>query len=147
MRYSASLQRDIVRAIVLPSSQHSSWRTKMVLPKDIVHLAVIEQLLKALRQWPSQVRWVKIKIHTGCLLNERSDEQVDRWRAALQILVETNPFRILWVGALSRGTSGSWYIWISWIYRDIYISMDIHYAYLDIHISIDITRYLIYRFV
>ena len=57
MRYSASLQRDIVRAIVLPSSQHSSWRTKMVF----------------------------------------------RWRAALQILVETTPFRTLWLGALSRG--------------------------------------------
>jgi len=46
-------------------------------PKDIVHFDVIDQLLKALRQWPSQVRLVKIKSHTGCLLNERSDEQVD----------------------------------------------------------------------
>ena len=46
-------------------------------PKDIVHFDVIEQLLKALRQWPSQVRLVKIKSHTGCLLNERSDEQVE----------------------------------------------------------------------
>jgi hypothetical protein len=46
-------------------------------PKDIVHFDVIDQLLKALRQWPSQVRLVKIKSHTGCLLNERSDEQVE----------------------------------------------------------------------
>ena len=46
-------------------------------PKDIVHFDVIEQLLKALRRWPSQVRLVKIKSHTGCLLNERSDEQVE----------------------------------------------------------------------
>jgi hypothetical protein len=45
--------------------------------KDIVHFDVIEQLLKALRQWPFQVRFVKIKSHTGCLLNERSDEQVE----------------------------------------------------------------------
>ncbi len=29
-------------------------------PKDIVHFDVIEQLLKALRQWPSQVRLVTI---------------------------------------------------------------------------------------
>ena len=33
-------------------------------------------------------------------------------------------------------TSGSWYIWISWIYIDIYISTYIYYAYLDISISI-----------
>jgi hypothetical protein len=46
-------------------------------PKDIVNFDVIDQLLKALRQWPSQVRLVKIKSHTGCLLNERSDEQVE----------------------------------------------------------------------
>ncbi len=46
-------------------------------PKDIVHFDVIEQLLKALRQWPFQVRLVKIKSHTGCLLNEHSDEQVE----------------------------------------------------------------------
>ncbi len=32
--------------------------------------------------------------------------------------------------------SGSWSVWISWIYIDIYISIYIHYAYLDIHISI-----------
>ncbi len=43
-------------------------------PKDIVHFDVIDQLLKALRQWPSQVRLVKIKSHTGC---QRSDEQVE----------------------------------------------------------------------
>ena len=29
-------------------------------PRDIVHFDVIEQLLKALRQWPFQVRLVKI---------------------------------------------------------------------------------------
>ena len=46
-------------------------------PKDIIHFDVIEQLLKALRQWPFQVRLVKVKSHTGCLLNERSDEQVE----------------------------------------------------------------------
>ncbi len=46
-------------------------------PKDIVHFDVIEQLLKALCQWPFQVRLVKIKSHTCCLLNERSDKQVE----------------------------------------------------------------------
>ncbi len=46
-------------------------------PQDSVHFDVIEQLPKALCQWPFQVRLVKIKSHTGCLLNGRSDEQVE----------------------------------------------------------------------
>ncbi len=46
-------------------------------PQDSVHFDVVEQLLKALCQWPFQVRLVKIESHTGCLLNGHSDDQVE----------------------------------------------------------------------
>jgi hypothetical protein len=38
---------------------------------------VILPLLEALRQWPHPVRLMKVKSHTGCLLNERADEQAE----------------------------------------------------------------------
>ena len=39
-------------------------------PKDIAHFDVILPLLKELRQWLGRVDLVKVKSHTGCLLNE-----------------------------------------------------------------------------
>jgi hypothetical protein len=46
-------------------------------PKDIVHFAILP-LLNAQRQWQYPVRLVKVKSHTGCLLNERADELAER---------------------------------------------------------------------
>jgi ribonuclease HI len=43
-------------------------------PKDIAHFDVIVPLLHELRQWYGRVALVKVKSHTGCLLNERADE-------------------------------------------------------------------------
>jgi hypothetical protein len=43
-------------------------------PKDIAHFDVILPLLHELRQWLGRVALVKVKSHTGCLLNERADE-------------------------------------------------------------------------
>ena len=51
-------------------------------PKEIVHFAVIRQLLHELRQWSGNVTLVKVKSHTGCLLNERADEQAELGRIA-----------------------------------------------------------------
>jgi hypothetical protein len=39
-----------------------------------VHFAVIYPLLQELRQWLGRKTLVKVKSHTGCLLNERADE-------------------------------------------------------------------------
>ena len=51
-------------------------------PKEIVHFAVIRPLLHELRQWTGNVTLVKVKSHTGCLLNERADEQAELGRTA-----------------------------------------------------------------
>ena len=51
-------------------------------PKEIVHFAVIRPLLHELRQWRGNVTLVKVKSHTGCLLNERADEQAELGRMA-----------------------------------------------------------------
>jgi ribonuclease HI len=51
-------------------------------PKEIVHFDVISQLLVELRKWPGSVKLVKVKSHSGCLLNERADEEAERGRAA-----------------------------------------------------------------
>lgn len=48
------------------------------LPSDIIHFDVIFPLLCALRQWQHPVRLVKVKSHTGCLMNERADELAER---------------------------------------------------------------------
>ena len=53
-------------------------------PKEIVHFNVIYQLLVELRRWPGQVRLVKVKSHSGCLLNERADEEAERGRTGSQ---------------------------------------------------------------
>jgi len=51
-------------------------------PKDVVHFDVIWQLLVELRKWSGQIRLVKIKSHSGCLLYERADEEAERGRTA-----------------------------------------------------------------
>ncbi len=47
------------------------------LPNDILYFDVIFPLLNVLRQWQYPVRLVKVKSHTGCLMNERADEQAE----------------------------------------------------------------------
>jgi ribonuclease HI len=51
-------------------------------PKEIVHFAVIRPLLHELRQWSGKLTLVKVKSHTGCLLNERADELAELGRQA-----------------------------------------------------------------
>ena len=51
-------------------------------PKEIVHFDVISQLLVELRKWSGTIKLVKVKSHSGCLLNERADEEAERGRAA-----------------------------------------------------------------
>jgi hypothetical protein len=47
-------------------------------PADVVHFDVIFPLLKELRRRTGLVRLVKVKSHTGCLLDERADEWAER---------------------------------------------------------------------
>ena len=47
-----------------------------------MHFAVIYPLLQELRQWLGRVTLVKVKSHTGCLLNERADELAELGRQA-----------------------------------------------------------------
>jgi ribonuclease HI len=47
-------------------------------PKEIVLFVVIHPLLHELRQWSGNLTLVKVKSHTGCLLNERADELAHR---------------------------------------------------------------------
>ena len=49
-------------------------------PKEIVHFDVICPLLHVLRHWTGNVTLVKIKSHTGCLMNERADELAELGR-------------------------------------------------------------------
>ena len=51
-------------------------------PKEVVHFDVIRHLLMELRQWSGNVTLVKIKSHTGCLMNERADAQAELGRKA-----------------------------------------------------------------
>jgi ribonuclease HI len=51
-------------------------------PKKVLHFDVIRQLLQELRQWLGNVTLVKIKSHTGCLMNEQADEQAEQGRMA-----------------------------------------------------------------
>jgi ribonuclease HI len=51
-------------------------------PREIVHVAVIYLLLQELRKWIGKVTLVKVKSHTGCLLNERADELAELRRQA-----------------------------------------------------------------
>ena len=47
-------------------------------PNDVRHFDVIFPLLRALRQCQHPVKLVKVKSHTGCLMNERADELAER---------------------------------------------------------------------
>ena len=49
-------------------------------PKEVVHFDVIYPLLLELRQWSRDLVLMKVKSHTGCLLNERADEYDDLGR-------------------------------------------------------------------
>jgi ribonuclease HI len=49
---------------------------------EIVHFAVIYPLLQDLRKWLGKVTLVKVKSHTGCLLNECADELAEHGRQA-----------------------------------------------------------------
>jgi ribonuclease HI len=51
-------------------------------PKEVVRFAVIYPLLQELRQWLGRVTLVKVKSHTGCLLNERAHELAELGRQA-----------------------------------------------------------------
>ena len=46
-------------------------------PSDVVHFDIIFPLLDELRRWLGPLRLVKVKSHTGCLLNERADEYAE----------------------------------------------------------------------
>ena len=46
-------------------------------PQEVVHFDVIYPLLLELRQWLGDLVLMKIKSHTGCLLNERADEYAE----------------------------------------------------------------------
>ena len=50
-------------------------------PKEIIHFTVLRPLLEELRQWCGTVTLVKVKSHTGCLLNELADEHAELGRA------------------------------------------------------------------
>jgi ribonuclease HI len=51
-------------------------------PKEIIHFTVIYPLIEELRQWTGNITLLKVKSHTGCLLNERADELAERGCAA-----------------------------------------------------------------
>ncbi len=51
-------------------------------PKEIIHFTVIYPLIEELRQWTGNITLLKVKSHTGCLLNERADELAERGRTA-----------------------------------------------------------------
>ena len=47
-------------------------------PREIVHVDILRQLLIELRTWTGRVVLVKIKSHSGCLLNELADDWAAR---------------------------------------------------------------------
>ena len=49
---------------------------------DVVYFDINFPLLTELRQWPGKITMVKIKSHTGCLMNERVDELAGAGRTA-----------------------------------------------------------------
>jgi ribonuclease HI len=55
-------------------------------PKEVTFFDIILQLLHELRQRSGNVTMVKIKSHTGCLMNERADEQAELGRKAEELL-------------------------------------------------------------
>ena len=51
-------------------------------PKEIIHFSVVRPLIEELRQWTGNITLLKVKSHTGCLLNERADELAELGRTA-----------------------------------------------------------------
>ena len=51
-------------------------------PKEVIHFTVIRPLIEELRQWAGNITLLKVKSHTGCLLNERADELAELGRTA-----------------------------------------------------------------
>jgi hypothetical protein len=51
-------------------------------PKEVLHFDVISPLLHELRKLLGNVTLVKIKSHSGCLMNERANEQAELSRTA-----------------------------------------------------------------
>ena len=51
-------------------------------PKEIIHFTVVRPLIDELRQWVGNITLLKVKSHTGCLLNERADELAELGRTA-----------------------------------------------------------------
>jgi ribonuclease HI len=46
-------------------------------PREVIHFDVIFHPLQELSQWTQQLTLVKVKIHSGCQLNEMADELAD----------------------------------------------------------------------
>ncbi len=60
-------------------------------PKEVVHFAVIYPLLQDLRRCIGKVTLVKVKSHTGYLLNERADELAELGRQAETLEIYPGP--------------------------------------------------------
>ena len=59
-------------------------------PKEVVHFDVIYPLLLELRQWIGDLVLVKVKSHSGCLLNERADEGRS-WKKCRLLIAVSRP--------------------------------------------------------
>ena len=64
-----------------------------------MHFDVLVPLLAELRSWPGTVLLVKVKSHTGCLLNERADVLADLGAASddEQIFPGPSKYGTLWL--------------------------------------------------
>jgi hypothetical protein len=60
-------------------------------PKEVVHFVVIYPLLQESRRWIGKVTLVKVKSHTGCLLNEHADELDELGRQAETLEIGPGP--------------------------------------------------------
>ena len=60
-------------------------------PADIIHFDVLLPLLKALRQWSTELVLVKVKGHTGCFHNEMADELADKGCASDEQRIYNGP--------------------------------------------------------
>ena len=85
------------------------------LPKEVVHFDVIYLLLLELRQWPGALVLMKIKSHSGCLLNERANECSDlgRLTKGLELCPGRQKHGFLWlrVKPIVRRLHGVGYCW------------------------------------
>ncbi len=52
------------------------------LPQEVIYFDVTYPLLLELRQWLGDLVLMKIKSHTGCLLDKRADEYAELGRSA-----------------------------------------------------------------